>query len=159
MLWGETMDNLSLTELNRMLPNSRVRWNLVLWSKMELRNCRQFVGRHPSEMELDVIGSHPSVTQGWSCMLRNCRQFVGRHPSEMEELERLSRWLDWPTIASPRLESHTNIDKYTNTQIHKYVHKYTLAHNCITATRIPHKYRWIHKYTQIHTCPQLHHHH
>ena len=91
---------------------------------MELRNCRQFVGRSPCEMELDVIGSHPSVTQRWNrmlpnsgqfagrwnCMLRNCRQFVGRHPSEMEELERLSRWLDWPTIASPSLESHTNTD-------------------------------------------------
>ena len=63
----------------------RVRWNLVLWSKMELRNCRQF---------------------------------VGRHPSEMEELERLSRWLDWPTIASPQVQSHTNTDKYTNTQLH-----------------------------------------
>ena len=52
---------------------------------------------------------------GWNCMLRNCRQFVERHPSEMaEELERLSRWLDWPTIASPPFESDTNTDTKEN---------------------------------------------
>ena len=45
----------------------------------------------------------------------------------------------WPTIASPPLESHTNTDEYTNT------HKYTLAHNCITTTRIPHKYKYRYK--------------
>ena len=52
---------------------------------------------------------------GWNCMLRNRRQFVERHRSEMaEELERLSRWLDWPTIASPPFESDTNTDTMEN---------------------------------------------
>ena len=31
-----------------------------------------------------------------------------------EELERLSRWLGWPTIASPPLESNTNTDTKEN---------------------------------------------